>query len=161
MNNTPYGNPEISAHDALFQKIPYSNPQPASNMDFANLMNGTINAINDIAAQSNQFNMQAIAEVKSLADDKHMLQMTIERMKRMRQEIPNEYSINNENVGICIKPNGTRITVGKIKIQNISEYKIFKNNTYTDFIYVSYLDSKGYEKNSVISTKNLAPVKIS
>lgn len=156
MNNTPYGNPEISAHDALFQKIPYSNPQPASNMDFANLMNGTINAINDIAAQSNQFNMQAIAEVKSLADDKHMLQMTIERMKRMRQEIPNEYSINNENVGICIKPNGTRITVGKIKIQNISEYKIFKNNTYTDFIYVSYLDSKGYEKNSVISAKNLA-----
>ena len=76
-------------------------------------------------------------------------------MKKIRQEIPNEYSINVEGVGICIKPNGCRIDVGRIKINNIAEYRICKDNAYNDFIYVLYIDSKGWERKTVIPAKSL------
>ncbi len=116
----------------------------------------TANTFNGIAAQNNQVSIQAMTEIQHLMNDKFMLQMTIQNMKKIRQEIPNEYSINSEGVGVCIKPNGVRIPTGKIKIRNIAEYKIRKNSKFNDFICVSYIDSKGCKQTAAIPAKNLA-----
>lgn len=94
--------------------------------------------------------------VQNLMNDNVMLRLSIERMKRIRQEIPNEYSVNSEGAGVCIKPNGIRIPTGRIKITSIAEYSIGRNGKLDDFIGVFYIDSKGCKRTAVIPVKNLA-----
>lgn len=159
MNNT---NPSTHKKGSLFEQVTPDNTlemineRAANNGANQNFANPSTDAVNGIVAQANPFNMQAMTEIQKLMNEKFILHMTIERMKKMRQEIPNDYSIDYKGVGVCNKPNGVHIDIGKIKMQNIAEYKIFKDGTYNDFIYVSYIDSKGSERRTVISAKNLA-----
>lgn len=113
----------------------------------------TDGTFNGIIAPNTLFNMQTM---QNLMNDNAMFHMSIERMKRIHQEIPNEYSVNIEGAGVCIKPNGVRIPIGRIKITGIAEYSIGKNGKLNDFIGVFYIDSKGCKRTAVIPVKNLA-----
>lgn len=113
----------------------------------------TINAVQQIANQSNQFVMKS-------AQENLMLRMTIEKLKKERQEKPDTYSFNNAGYGICVNSKGIEIIVGKIKIKKISEYRICKYNGFEDIICVTYTDSKDKEQTTTVSASNLSEKKL-
>lgn len=119
-----------------------------------------INAVSQIAANSNQMTMNAINNLKAAEEEKHMYKMSMEKMKRERQGKPDEFTITDNDLGICINSKGVHIQVGRIKITAVSGNKILTEDGVKNVLVVDYTDSNNNKRKTVITENNLTEKKL-
>lgn len=119
----------------------------------------TENAIIGLQNQNSQLQRQAqnLANQGQLKDARiQALEAEKARLKLERNELPRAYTIIGLNQGICIEPSKVRKPVGRIKILSKFRYRIVKEDSYTDMLYITYSDSNGIERYTVISEDKTA-----
>lgn len=150
--------------------IPYTGQKSVMIADLSNRLNATEqqlqattqqagNAIIGLQNQNNQLQQQAqnLANQSQLKDAKiQALEAEKARLKLERSELPRAYTIVGLNQGICIEPSKVRKPVGRIKILSKLKYRLIKNESYTDMLYITYNDSNGIERYTVIPEDKLA-----
>lgn len=154
--------------------IPYTGPESVLIADLNNRLTSAEqqlqetkqqagNAIIGLQNQNNQLQYQSqnLANQCLLKDTKiQSLETEKAKLKLERNEFPRIYTITNMNQGICIEPNKVRKLVGKIRILNKFKYRILKNGSYTDMLYITYNDSNGIERHTVISKDKISSKKL-
>lgn len=117
------------------------------------------NAIIGLQNQNNQLQrqFQNLANQGQLKDAKiQKLEADKARLKLERNELPRAYTIVGLNQGICIEPSKVRKPVGRIKILSKFKYRIVKDDSYTDMLYITYNDSNEIERYTVIPEDKIA-----
>lgn len=162
-NNIPVNaQPSVPFNNGYSQTTPYyNNVMPGNYQTPVNDSTADIlGTVQQMCNQNNQFIMQVMNDSKKSQQEAHMLRMAMEKMKRERQEIPDEYTINHDGYGICHTSKGSNILIGKLHIYKIEIYSIEDNNKFSSNIYIHYIDSKNNEQHTIISAKNLSEKKL-
>lgn len=153
MGNTPYTGPESLVIANLNNRLTFTEQQLQATTQQAE------NAIIELQNQNNQLQHQAqnLANQGQLKDAKiQALEAEKARLKLERNELPRAYTIIGLNQGICIEPSKMRKPVGRIKILSKFKYRIVKDDSYTDMLYITYNDSNETERYTVISENKIA-----
>ncbi|MDE5619009.1 MAG: hypothetical protein K2I80_00585 [Ruminococcus sp.] len=138
--------------------VPTQTPQQDSTQIIASAISSLKETTDSIVAS--QTNDRKALE--TITKENTMLRMNIQRMKQNHSE-SRFFTENNEGVAFCIESNGTRpktIRIGVISIAKAQNYKIFKNGNYTDYIFVTYYDSKRFKRNAIFTEDELTNKKI-
>lgn len=150
--------------------IPYTGQESVRSAELNNRLNETEqqlqattqqagNAIIGLQNQNNQLQCQAqnLASQCQWKDAKiQKLESDNARLKLERNELPRAYTIVGLNQGICIEPSKVRKPVGRIKILSKFKYRIVRNDSYTDMLYITYNDSNEIERYTVIPEDKIA-----
>lgn len=150
--------------------IPYTGQESVRSAELNNRLNETKqqlqattqqagNAIIGLQNQNNQLQCQAqnLASQCQWKDAKiQKLESDNARLKLERNELPRAYTIVGLNQGICIEPSKVRKPVGRIKILSKFKYRIVRNDSYTDMLYITYNDSNEIERYTVIPEDKIA-----
>lgn len=153
MGNIPYTGQESVVIADLNNRLTFTEQQLQETTQQAG------NTIIGLQNHNNQLQNQAqnLANQCQLKDAKiQALEAEKVRLKLERNELPRAYTIIGLNQGICIEPNKVRKPVGRIKILNKFKYRIVKDDSYTDMLYITYSDSNEIERYTVISEDKIA-----
>ncbi|MDE6678279.1 MAG: hypothetical protein K2K02_04490 [Ruminococcus sp.] len=153
MGNIPYTGEESVVIADLNNRLTFTEQQLQATTQQAG------NAIIGLQNQNNQLQHQAqnLANQGQLKDAKiQELEAEKARLKLERNELPRAYTIVGLNQGICIEPSKVRKPVGRIKILSKFKYRIVKDDSYTDMLYITYNDSNEIERYTVIPEDKIA-----
>ncbi|MDE5772473.1 MAG: hypothetical protein K2I06_12745 [Ruminococcus sp.] len=153
MGNIPYTGQESVVVADLNNRLTFTEQQLQATTQQAG------NAIIGLQNQNNQLQHQAqnLANQGQLKDAKiQELEAEKARLKLERNELPRAYTIVGLNQGICVEPSKVRKPVGRIKILSKFKYRIVKDDSYTDMLYITYNDSNETERYTVIPEDKIA-----
>ena len=124
-------------------------------MIYNNQLAASVGSMVEALKQNADIVKQTLQDSNNIIQENSMLRMTIANMKKQHEEIPRQFYTDCYGIGYCIEPNGTRKQIGLLSISSVQTFRVFKDGNYTDFVLVSYIDSKCINRTTLIPLDKL------